>query len=52
LENEKLAEIIISMKLMRKSKNSCVYEQGDGAELVYLLVEGQLKMSKSADLFK
>lgn len=40
------------MKLIKKSKNGMVYSQGDTAEMIYLLVDGQLKMSKEADLFK
>lgn len=40
------------MKLIKKSKNGMVYSQGDTAVMIYLLVDGQLKMSKEADLFK
>lgn len=47
-----MGEIIVSMKLVRRGKNSYVYTQGDPAEMIYLLVDGQLKVSKEADLFK
>jgi CRP-like cAMP-binding protein len=39
------------MKLVRRGKSRAVYSQGDAAEMLYLLVEGQLKVSKEADLF-
>jgi CRP-like cAMP-binding protein len=40
------------MRLVRRAKNQIIYSQGDPAEMLYLLFEGQLKVSKEADLFR
>ena len=47
-----MAEIILSMKMVRKPRNEIVYSQGDEAECLYVLLDGQLKMSKYASLFE
>jgi hypothetical protein len=34
------------MKLIKKKKGDIVYNQGDDAEMLYLLSDGELKLSK------
>lgn len=40
------------MKLMRRKKNDVLYQQGEAAELLYVLIDGQIKLTKQADLFR
>ena len=38
--------------MIRKPKNEIVYSQGDTAENLYILLDGELKLSKRASLFE
>ena len=40
------------MKLTKKRRNDVVYSQGDEAENVFILLEGEIKLMKKAHLFK
>ena len=51
LEDEKLADIIFNMKPIHKKKHDIIYHQGDPAEMIYVLIEGEVKLTKKATLF-
>jgi CRP-like cAMP-binding protein len=40
------------MKLCKKKRNDVVYQQGDLAENIFVLLEGEIKLIKKANLFK
>jgi CRP-like cAMP-binding protein len=42
----------MGMKLLKRRKNDAIYSQGEEAEMVYLLLDGELKMTKEINLFK
>ena len=52
LEEEKLTEIILGMKICRRRKNDVIYYQGSKSDTLYILLKGQIKHVKKASLFK
>ena len=52
LEDQKLTQIILSMKLCKRRKNDVIYYQGGESDLLYILIKGQIKLIKKTSLFK
>ena len=52
LEEEKLKDVILSMKLCKRKKNDVIYYQGNVSETLYVLVKGNIKLVKKTSLFK
>lgn len=52
LEDSELKKFIEQIQLAEFKKDQCIYREGDTSKYLYLLVEGEAKVTKMAELFK